>query len=150
MQECDVKFVLKKDFKEGNDNLFELIVSVVMYDPKMMFFRLFANGISDDVKRVQYAFTTDSIINIVNTIGISTYSVYVVEHVFGELFNHESTHYDFNALKIYNNELLIIYGISASAALFFVLIVHAIQTMMVILLGIYGWMRLSTTNLQTK
>jgi hypothetical protein len=46
--------------------------------------------------------------------------------------------------------VLIIYGISASAALFFVLIVHAIQTMMVILLGIYGWMRLSTTNSQTK
>ena len=46
--------------------------------------------------------------------------------------------------------VLIIYGIAAPAALFFVLIVHAIQTMMVILLGIYGWMRLSTTNLQTK
>ena len=106
MQECDVKFVLKKDFKEGNDNLFELIASVVMYDPKMMFFRLFANGISDDVKRVQYAFTIDSIIDIVNTIGISKYSVYVVEHVFGELFNKESTHYDFNALKKYNNEFV--------------------------------------------
>jgi hypothetical protein len=46
--------------------------------------------------------------------------------------------------------VLIIYGVSAPAALFFVLIVHAIQTMMVILLGIYGWMRLSTTNSQTK
>ena len=46
--------------------------------------------------------------------------------------------------------VLIIYGVSAPAALFFVLIVHAIQTMMVILLGIYGWMKLSTTNLQTK
>jgi uncharacterized protein (TIRG00374 family) len=46
--------------------------------------------------------------------------------------------------------VFIIYGVSAPAALFFVLIVHAIQTMMVILLGIYGWMRLSTTNLQTK
>jgi uncharacterized protein (TIRG00374 family) len=45
--------------------------------------------------------------------------------------------------------VLIIYGVSAPAALFFVLIVHAIQTMMVVLLGIYGWMRLSTTNLQT-
>lgn len=103
MQECDVKFVLKKDFKEGNDNLFELIASVVMYDPKMMFFRLFANGISDDVKRVQYAFTTDSIINIVNTIGISKYSVYVVEHVFGELFKNGSTYYDFDSLKIHKN-----------------------------------------------
>ena len=46
--------------------------------------------------------------------------------------------------------VLIIYGVSGSAALFFVLIVHAIQTMLVILLGIYGWIRLSTTNLQTK
>ncbi len=46
--------------------------------------------------------------------------------------------------------VLIIYGVSESAALFFVLIVHAIQTMLVILLGIYGWIRLSTTNLQTK
>ena len=42
--------------------------------------------------------------------------------------------------------VLIIYGVSDPAALFFVLIVHSVQTLMVILLGIYGWLRLSTTN----
>jgi len=42
--------------------------------------------------------------------------------------------------------VLIIYGITDAAALFFVLIVHSIQTMMVILLGIYGWLKLSTTK----
>ena len=40
----------------------------------------------------------------------------------------------------------ILYGISSNDALFFVLIVHSIQTLLVILLGIYAWISLSFTD----
>ena len=42
--------------------------------------------------------------------------------------------------------MLILYGISSNDALFFVLIVHSIQTLLVILLGIYAWISLSFTE----
>lgn len=42
--------------------------------------------------------------------------------------------------------MLILYGIQANDALFFVLIVHSIQTLLVIFLGIYGWMMLAFTK----
>ena len=42
--------------------------------------------------------------------------------------------------------MLILYGIGAKDALFFVLIVHSIQTLLVILLGIYGWIALAFTK----
>lgn len=42
--------------------------------------------------------------------------------------------------------MLILYGISPNDALFFVLIVHSIQTLLVILLGIYAWISLSFTD----
>ena len=42
--------------------------------------------------------------------------------------------------------MLILYGISSNDALFFVLIVHSIQTLLVILLGIYAWISLSFTD----
>lgn len=42
--------------------------------------------------------------------------------------------------------MLILYGISPNDALFFVLIVHSIQTLLVILLGIYAWISLSFTG----
>ena len=42
--------------------------------------------------------------------------------------------------------MLILYGIQANDALFFVLIVHSIQTLLVVLLGIYGWMALAFTK----
>ena len=42
--------------------------------------------------------------------------------------------------------MLILYGIQSTDALFFVLIVHSIQTLLVIVLGIYAWITLSFTK----
>ena len=42
--------------------------------------------------------------------------------------------------------MLILYGVQDEQALYFVLIVHTIQTMLVILLGIFGWTHLSLTK----
>ena len=42
--------------------------------------------------------------------------------------------------------MLILYGVADEQALYFVLIVHTIQTMLVILLGIWAWARLSFTH----
>ncbi len=39
--------------------------------------------------------------------------------------------------------MLILYGVQDNQALYFVLIVHTVQTMLVILLGVYAWLRLS-------
>lgn len=44
--------------------------------------------------------------------------------------------------------MLILYGVADNEALYFVLIVHTIQTMLVILLGIWAWLRLSFVSLQ--
>ncbi len=46
--------------------------------------------------------------------------------------------------------MLILYGTGQSDALFFVLIVHSIQTLLVVLLGIYAWLMLAFTKEQTK
>ena len=46
--------------------------------------------------------------------------------------------------------MLILYGVADEQALFFVLIVHTVQTMLVILLGIYGWAALTMTHPLTK
>ena len=98
-----VKFIVTRNFKEGDENLFELTVSVVMYNPIILHFNVFANRISDDVKRVQHVFTIDSFRDLIPTVGIHYYAVHVVEHVFGELFN-GTTRYNFNALKEYHEE----------------------------------------------
>jgi hypothetical protein len=42
--------------------------------------------------------------------------------------------------------MLILYGVADENALYFALIVHTVQTMMLILLGIYGWAALSFTK----
>ena len=42
--------------------------------------------------------------------------------------------------------MLILYGVAASTALNFVLIVHSIQTLLVVLLGVYAWLALSFTK----
>ena len=42
--------------------------------------------------------------------------------------------------------MLILYGVQDEQALFFVLIVHTVQTMLVIALGIWAWLRLSFTS----
>ena len=42
--------------------------------------------------------------------------------------------------------MLILYGIQQNDALYFVLIVHSVQTLLVILLGIYAWIRLAFTE----
>lgn len=42
--------------------------------------------------------------------------------------------------------MLILYGIQANDALFFVLIVHSVQTLLVVLLGIYAWITLAFTG----
>ncbi len=39
--------------------------------------------------------------------------------------------------------MLILYGVAENQALYFVLIVHTVQTLLVVLLGIYGWTRTS-------
>ena len=44
--------------------------------------------------------------------------------------------------------MLILYGVADHQALIFVLIVHTVQTMLVILLGMYAWARLSFTKRQ--
>lgn len=42
--------------------------------------------------------------------------------------------------------MLILYGVADDEALYFVLIVHAVHTLLVVLLGIYAWVRLSFTT----
>ena len=42
--------------------------------------------------------------------------------------------------------MLILYGVADNQALYFVLIVHTIQTLLVILLGVYAWMILNFTK----
>lgn len=42
--------------------------------------------------------------------------------------------------------MLILYGIQSTDALFFVLIVHSVQTLLIILLGIYAWISLAFTK----
>lgn len=42
--------------------------------------------------------------------------------------------------------MLILYGVASNDALFFVLIVHSVQTLLVILLGIYAWLALNFTS----
>ena len=39
--------------------------------------------------------------------------------------------------------MLILYGVADQNALYFVLIVHTVQTMLVIIMGIYAWVALS-------
>ena len=39
--------------------------------------------------------------------------------------------------------MLILYGVADQDALYFVLIVHTVQTMLVIIMGIYAWVALS-------
>lgn len=45
--------------------------------------------------------------------------------------------------------MLILYGVEANEALFFVLIVHSVQTLLVILLGIYGWIGLAVKSIRS-
>lgn len=42
--------------------------------------------------------------------------------------------------------MLMLYGVGANDALFFVLIVHSVQTLLVVLLGVYAWLALSFTR----
>ena len=42
--------------------------------------------------------------------------------------------------------MLILYGVQDEQALYFVLIVHTVQTLLVVLLGVYAWVRLSFVN----
>ena len=42
--------------------------------------------------------------------------------------------------------MLILYGVADEQALYFVLIVHTVQTLLVVVLGIYAWARLSFVN----
>ena len=42
--------------------------------------------------------------------------------------------------------MLILYGVGANDALYFVLIVHSVQTLLVVFLGIYAWLALSFTE----
>ena len=45
--------------------------------------------------------------------------------------------------------MLILYGVAADEqALYFVLIVHTIQTMLVVLLGVYAWLALNFTKIK--
>lgn len=46
--------------------------------------------------------------------------------------------------------MLILYGISSSVALNFVLIVHTVQTLLVVLLGLWAWAALSMTSKKTE
>ncbi len=46
--------------------------------------------------------------------------------------------------------MLILYGVAEEDALYFVFIVHAVQTMLVVVLGIYGWTRISLTGTMEK
>jgi len=45
--------------------------------------------------------------------------------------------------------MLILYGVADERALYFVLIVHTVQTMLVIVLGIYAWLALNFTGVRT-
>lgn len=45
--------------------------------------------------------------------------------------------------------MLMLYGVGANEALFFVLIVHSVQTLLVVLLGIYAWTALALTRKRT-
>lgn len=42
--------------------------------------------------------------------------------------------------------MLILYGVGSNDALYFVLIVHTVQTMLVIILGIIAWLTLAFTK----
>jgi hypothetical protein len=42
--------------------------------------------------------------------------------------------------------MLILYGVADEQALVFVLIVHTVQTMLVVLLGVYAWLALGFTH----
>lgn len=42
--------------------------------------------------------------------------------------------------------MLMLYGVAATDALYFVLIVHSVQTLLVILLGVYAWLALNFTT----
>lgn len=46
--------------------------------------------------------------------------------------------------------MLLLYGVADEQALYFVLIVHAVQTMFVVLLGVYGWVRLSYIDIANE
>ncbi len=46
--------------------------------------------------------------------------------------------------------MLILYGVADEQALYFVLIVHTIQTMLVIILGIYAWVALNFTKVRKQ
>ena len=46
--------------------------------------------------------------------------------------------------------MLILYGVQETDALYFVLIVHSVQTLLVVLLGIYAWIALSLTQTKLK
>ncbi|MBQ9677760.1 MAG: flippase-like domain-containing protein [Prevotella sp.] len=46
--------------------------------------------------------------------------------------------------------MLILYGVADEHALYFVLIVHTVQTMLVILLGVYAWLALSFTEVRRR
>lgn len=46
--------------------------------------------------------------------------------------------------------MLVLYGITTASALYFVLIVHTVQTLFVVLLGIYGWLALSFVQVRRK
>jgi len=46
--------------------------------------------------------------------------------------------------------MLILYGVQDEKALYFVLIVHTVQTMLVVLLGIYAWLALSFTKVKSN
>ena len=39
--------------------------------------------------------------------------------------------------------MLVIYGVAEPKAILFVLVVHTIQTALVVLLGVFGWIRLN-------
>ena len=46
--------------------------------------------------------------------------------------------------------MLILYGVADVNALYFVLIVHTVQTMLVIALGVYSWVALAFTKIHKK
>ena len=45
--------------------------------------------------------------------------------------------------------MLILYGVQDEKALYFVLIVHTVQTLLVVLLGVYAWLALNFTKVKT-
>lgn len=42
--------------------------------------------------------------------------------------------------------MLILYGVTDTDALYFVLIVHSVQTLLVVLIGVYAWIALMFTR----